>query len=146
MIQYVATQMEALVEPLEKVAGTRLDVDRLREVVQLSKQCTLLWKAVLETAANVPSPDHLARRCGSGSGSTRCTTTILCPRGRGARSKRQVPLPLRIEERLGNRPSPRTSQAGQVDEEGVVQGKCADRWPRTRKAGWVWWRSKAVTG
>jgi benzoyl-CoA reductase/2-hydroxyglutaryl-CoA dehydratase subunit BcrC/BadD/HgdB len=56
IIDDVAKQTEALVEPLEEVAGQKLDVDRLREVIDLSKQCTLLWKAVLETAANVPSP------------------------------------------------------------------------------------------
>ncbi len=52
----VARQTEALVEPLEAVAGQKLDFDRLREVVGLSKQCTELWKGVLDTAANVPSP------------------------------------------------------------------------------------------
>jgi len=52
----VARQIEALVEPLEAVAGRELDMERFREVVDLSRQCTVLWKAVLETAANVPSP------------------------------------------------------------------------------------------
>ncbi len=56
IVEDVARQMEALVGPLEEVAGTKLDPQRLREVVNLSRQCTLLWKAVLETAANVPSP------------------------------------------------------------------------------------------
>jgi len=56
IIEDVARQMEAIVEPLEQVAGQKLDIDKLREVVDLSKQCTLLWKAVLETAAGVPSP------------------------------------------------------------------------------------------
>jgi benzoyl-CoA reductase/2-hydroxyglutaryl-CoA dehydratase subunit BcrC/BadD/HgdB len=56
IIEDVARQTESLVEPLEEVAGRRLDLDRLKEVVDLSRQCTMLWKAVLETAANVPSP------------------------------------------------------------------------------------------
>ena len=56
IIDDVARQMEALVGPLEEVAGRKLDVDRLREVIDLSRQCTVLWKAVLQTAANVPSP------------------------------------------------------------------------------------------
>ena len=56
IVDDVARQIEALVEPLEAVAGRKLDTDRLREVVDLSRQCTALWKAVLETAANVPSP------------------------------------------------------------------------------------------
>jgi len=56
IVDDVARQCEALVEPLEAVAGTKLDIDRLREVVDTSRQCTVLWKAVLETAGNVPSP------------------------------------------------------------------------------------------
>ncbi len=56
LVDYGAAQVECLVEPLEAVAGVKLDIDRLREVVDLSKQCTLLWKAVLETSAHVPSP------------------------------------------------------------------------------------------
>ena len=56
ILEDVARQMEALVEPLEEVAGRKLDMDRLREVVDLSGQCTARWKAVLETAANVPAP------------------------------------------------------------------------------------------
>ena len=56
ILQDVARQTEALVEPLEEVAGAKLDPDRLKEVVDLSRQCTVLWKAVLDTAASVPSP------------------------------------------------------------------------------------------
>jgi benzoyl-CoA reductase/2-hydroxyglutaryl-CoA dehydratase subunit BcrC/BadD/HgdB len=56
LVEYVARQIERLVEPLEQVAGVKLDQDRLAEVLALSRQCTQLWKAVLETAAGVPSP------------------------------------------------------------------------------------------
>lgn len=56
IVTAVAKQIEALVEPLEKISGNKLDMDKLREVTELSLQCTELWKAVLETAANVPSP------------------------------------------------------------------------------------------
>jgi benzoyl-CoA reductase/2-hydroxyglutaryl-CoA dehydratase subunit BcrC/BadD/HgdB len=56
MVDYVARQIEALVEPLEVVAGTKLDRDRLSEVIGLSRQCTTLWKEVLEAAAHVPAP------------------------------------------------------------------------------------------
>jgi len=56
ILDTVARQIEALVPPLERIAGQRLDREKLREVVGLSKRCTELWKAVLETAANVPSP------------------------------------------------------------------------------------------
>ncbi len=56
VISCVSSQIEALVEPLEAIAGTKLDIDRLREVVALSRRCTELWKAVLETATNIPTP------------------------------------------------------------------------------------------
>jgi benzoyl-CoA reductase/2-hydroxyglutaryl-CoA dehydratase subunit BcrC/BadD/HgdB len=55
-VDYVAGQIEALVEPLEKVAGAKLNRDRLYEVMDLSRQCTVLWKSVLQTAAARPSP------------------------------------------------------------------------------------------
>ncbi len=56
IVEYVTGQIESLVAPLEEVAGQRFDIDRLREVVGISKRTTTLWKAVLETAAHVPSP------------------------------------------------------------------------------------------
>jgi benzoyl-CoA reductase/2-hydroxyglutaryl-CoA dehydratase subunit BcrC/BadD/HgdB len=56
LIEDVARQTEALVRPLEEVARTKLDLDRLRETLDLSRRCTVLWKAVLDTAAGVPSP------------------------------------------------------------------------------------------
>lgn len=56
LVRGVAAQIEALIEPLERVGGQRFDIDRLREVIVLSRRCTDLWKAVLGTAANVPSP------------------------------------------------------------------------------------------
>ncbi|MFH0981552.1 MAG: 2-hydroxyacyl-CoA dehydratase family protein [Planctomycetota bacterium] len=52
----IAGQIEALVRPLEEIGGQRLDLDRLRETVRLSRECSDLWKQVLETAAHVPSP------------------------------------------------------------------------------------------
>jgi len=56
LVDFVAGQIEALVEPLEQVAGHKLDIDRLRQVVEISRQTTVLWKSVLEAAAAVPSP------------------------------------------------------------------------------------------
>ena len=56
IIETVTKQIEALVKPLEEIAGSCLDMDRLKEVVGLSRTCTELWKAVLHTAANIPAP------------------------------------------------------------------------------------------
>jgi benzoyl-CoA reductase/2-hydroxyglutaryl-CoA dehydratase subunit BcrC/BadD/HgdB len=52
----VARQIEALVPELERISGSRLDMDRLRETVSLSRECTELWKKVLETATAAPAP------------------------------------------------------------------------------------------
>jgi lactoyl-CoA dehydratase subunit alpha len=52
----IVGQMESLVEPLEKIAGRRLDMDELKQAVALSRQCSDLWEEVLATAAAVPSP------------------------------------------------------------------------------------------
>jgi benzoyl-CoA reductase/2-hydroxyglutaryl-CoA dehydratase subunit BcrC/BadD/HgdB len=55
-INAVESQMEALVEPLEKVMGDRLDMARLKKTVALSRECSDLWKEVLRTGSAVPSP------------------------------------------------------------------------------------------
>ncbi|MGD8344989.1 MAG: 2-hydroxyacyl-CoA dehydratase family protein [Desulfobacterales bacterium] len=52
----IAKQMQELVEPLEKVCGQSLDLERLKRVVALSRECSELWRAVLETAIAKPSP------------------------------------------------------------------------------------------
>jgi len=55
-VESVASQMEALVPPLEEISGNTFDLEELKRVVALSKQCSDLWKQVLDTASNVPSP------------------------------------------------------------------------------------------
>ncbi|MFH1982856.1 MAG: 2-hydroxyacyl-CoA dehydratase family protein [Pseudomonadota bacterium] len=52
----IAKQMEELVTPLEAVTGKKLDMDRFKETVALSRECSELWKKVLDTASAVPSP------------------------------------------------------------------------------------------
>lgn len=56
IVESVAKQIEAIVEPLEQISGNKLDMDKLKEVITLSGKCTELWKEVLEAASNVPSP------------------------------------------------------------------------------------------
>jgi benzoyl-CoA reductase/2-hydroxyglutaryl-CoA dehydratase subunit BcrC/BadD/HgdB len=55
-IKFVAEQMEKLIEPLEKISSTKFEIDKLKHVIALSRECSELWKKVLETAAIVPSP------------------------------------------------------------------------------------------
>ena len=56
VIEDVARQIEALVPALEEIAGQKLDPAKLREVIALSRKCTDLWKAVLETCTSLPAP------------------------------------------------------------------------------------------
>jgi benzoyl-CoA reductase/2-hydroxyglutaryl-CoA dehydratase subunit BcrC/BadD/HgdB len=55
-IDSISSQIKALVPALEEVAGKKFDMDAFKHVVGLSRQCTDLWKEVLEIASNVPSP------------------------------------------------------------------------------------------
>lgn len=56
IVKSVARQFEGLIPTLEEVAGTKFDMDRLREVIGYSRQCSDIWKEVLETAAAKPAP------------------------------------------------------------------------------------------
>jgi benzoyl-CoA reductase/2-hydroxyglutaryl-CoA dehydratase subunit BcrC/BadD/HgdB len=55
-ISSIARQMEGIVEPLEKIAGRKLDMDELKNAVALSRQCSDLWEECLAVAAASPSP------------------------------------------------------------------------------------------
>jgi len=55
-IKFIATQMEELVEQLEKIATIKFHFNKLKEVLSLSRECSELWKKVLNTASNIPSP------------------------------------------------------------------------------------------
>jgi benzoyl-CoA reductase/2-hydroxyglutaryl-CoA dehydratase subunit BcrC/BadD/HgdB len=55
-IKDVEMQLRSMVEPLEKISGKKFDPDALAEATDLSLKATILWKEVLDTATNVPSP------------------------------------------------------------------------------------------
>jgi len=52
----IAKQMQALIEPLEKISGNRFDIDELKKIVGFSRACSELWRDILETATARPSP------------------------------------------------------------------------------------------
>ena len=56
LIDDVTRQIEALIPALEDVSGQPLEMQRLRETVALSRECTELWRQVLETATDTPAP------------------------------------------------------------------------------------------
>ena len=55
-ITSVAKQLQALVSDLEEVSGKAIVPAELRRVVKLSRQCSDIWKKILDTAAATPAP------------------------------------------------------------------------------------------
>jgi benzoyl-CoA reductase/2-hydroxyglutaryl-CoA dehydratase subunit BcrC/BadD/HgdB len=55
-ITSVAKQMEALLEPLGQISGKTFDMAELKRVVKLSRDCSDVWKKILDTASAVPAP------------------------------------------------------------------------------------------
>jgi len=55
-VKSIARQMQDLIPALERVSGQRFDLDHLKAIVALSRECSELWKEVLDTASAVPSP------------------------------------------------------------------------------------------
>ncbi|MFC1989758.1 2-hydroxyacyl-CoA dehydratase subunit D [Chloroflexota bacterium] len=55
-VKSVAAQLEQMVSGLEEAAGRPFDIDEFREVLATSRECSLLWEAVLDTASAKPSP------------------------------------------------------------------------------------------
>lgn len=55
-IEDVVQDIKRLIPTLEEVSGQKFDVDRFREAMRLSRQCSELWEYVLGLARNVPSP------------------------------------------------------------------------------------------
>jgi benzoyl-CoA reductase/2-hydroxyglutaryl-CoA dehydratase subunit BcrC/BadD/HgdB len=56
LIQSIAQQMEDLIKPLEKTSGNTFDIQELKKVLLLSRECSDLWKEILDIASNIPAP------------------------------------------------------------------------------------------
>jgi benzoyl-CoA reductase/2-hydroxyglutaryl-CoA dehydratase subunit BcrC/BadD/HgdB len=55
-IEDVVEQTKRLIPTLKEVSGQEFDLDRFREAMRLSRECSELWGYVLGLARNVPSP------------------------------------------------------------------------------------------
>lgn len=55
-IRSIAEQTRALIPVLEKVSGRKYDEAEMKAVMALSKECSVLWRKVLETSSAVPAP------------------------------------------------------------------------------------------
>lgn len=56
LVSSITKQMQELADSLEKISGKSLDLKKLKQVVARSRECSELWKKVLQTAASQPSP------------------------------------------------------------------------------------------
>ncbi len=56
VVNLVAAQLQEMVPTLEKVSGQKFDIDKFREIITLSRECSDLWEMVLDTASARPSP------------------------------------------------------------------------------------------
>ena len=55
-VNSIANQIEGMINPLEKISGNTFDLNELKKVLSLSRDCSNLWKEVLDTASAKPSP------------------------------------------------------------------------------------------
>jgi benzoyl-CoA reductase/2-hydroxyglutaryl-CoA dehydratase subunit BcrC/BadD/HgdB len=55
-VKDIAQQLQGLVPKLEEVSGEKLDMDRLRGVVEYSRRTSELWRDCLKSASAIPSP------------------------------------------------------------------------------------------
>jgi len=56
VIADVAAQFRAIIPLCEQTSGNKFDIDKFKQTLKLSKEATDLWKEVLWTATNSPSP------------------------------------------------------------------------------------------
>ncbi|MGD2295066.1 MAG: 2-hydroxyacyl-CoA dehydratase family protein [Candidatus Aminicenantes bacterium] len=52
----IAVQIKGLIPSLEEISGNKFEIDKFKHIMDLSKQCTVLWKKVLETNRSIPAP------------------------------------------------------------------------------------------
>ena len=55
-LEGIVGQIKGLIPTLEEVSGNKFDIDKFRSVLACSRDCTLLWKEVLEANSTVPAP------------------------------------------------------------------------------------------
>ncbi len=55
-IRYVKAQLEEFIPWLEEVTGKHFDMDRFREIAEISTQTSIIWREVLELGKHKPAP------------------------------------------------------------------------------------------
>ncbi|MCL1809228.1 MAG: 2-hydroxyacyl-CoA dehydratase family protein [Clostridiales bacterium] len=57
-VKYIRKQIENAITQLEKLAGRKMDYDRLKEVMKVSNENAIWWKKATDLLANKPSPTN----------------------------------------------------------------------------------------
>ncbi len=55
-VDLVIKQFKAIIPACEQASGNKFDIDKFREALKLSKEATILWQKVLQTAKASPAP------------------------------------------------------------------------------------------
>ncbi len=55
-VELVIKQFKKIIPACELASGNKFDIDKFREALKLSREATILWQEVLQTAKNSPSP------------------------------------------------------------------------------------------
>ena len=55
-IPSIVNQIKSLIKPLEEIAQTKFDIDKLKHIISLSKKCSKLWEKALHAGSAKPSP------------------------------------------------------------------------------------------
>lgn len=55
-VELVTKQFKEIIPVCEKASGNKFDIDRFKEAVSLSKEATVVWQKVLQTAKAAPAP------------------------------------------------------------------------------------------
>ncbi len=55
-VDLVIKQFKRLIPICEKVSGEKFDIDKFKNTIKLSREATLLWQKVLQTARTTPAP------------------------------------------------------------------------------------------
>lgn len=63
VVKACAAQLEEIVPALEEISGKPFDIDKFREILANSHECTRLWEEVLDMSMNLPSPATFFDHC-----------------------------------------------------------------------------------
>ncbi len=124
---YIRRQLEELIPICEEISGRKFDIDRLREILQLSKQAIEYWMQILELGKKRPSPfDGFFEAC-----------YYMAPMTVWRGTEECVDYYRQTLEEIKTRSKQHTSPAGRERFRLLVDG--APPWPKIREFRSMFW-------